>query len=84
MPRTWQERQDSNPRPSVLETDALPTELRSCALKNLQGRAVRAMQAVVGGCASWTRTWLDFSAPIESGSIAVMVKAACKPSSVSA
>ena len=30
VPRTWQERQDSNPRPSVLETDALPTELRSC------------------------------------------------------
>ena len=28
--RKWQERQDSNPRPSVLETDALPTELRSC------------------------------------------------------
>ncbi len=26
----WQERRDSNPRPSVLETDALPTELRSC------------------------------------------------------
>ena len=26
----WQERQGSNPRPSVLETDALPTELRSC------------------------------------------------------
>ena len=25
----WQERQDSNPRPSVLETDALPAELRS-------------------------------------------------------
>ena len=23
MPRIWQERQDSNPRPSVLETDAL-------------------------------------------------------------
>ena len=25
--RTWQGRRDSNPRPSVLETDALPTEL---------------------------------------------------------
>ena len=25
----WQERQGSNPRPSVLETDALPAELRS-------------------------------------------------------
>ena len=25
----WQERQDSNLRPSVLETDALPTELLS-------------------------------------------------------
>ena len=44
----WQGQQDSNPRPSVLETDALPTELRSCALKNLQGRAVGAMQAVLG------------------------------------
>ena len=30
VPRTWQERQGSNPRPSVLETDALPAELRSC------------------------------------------------------
>src|SRR3990167_1148820 len=28
----WQEWRDSNPRPSVLETDALPTELHSCAL----------------------------------------------------
>ena len=27
----WQEWRDSNPRPSVLETDALPTELHSCA-----------------------------------------------------
>ena len=26
----WQELGDSNPRPSVLETDALPTELNSC------------------------------------------------------
>src|SRR5205823_13108019 len=25
--QTWQGRRDSNPRPSVLETDALPTEL---------------------------------------------------------
>lgn len=25
----WQERRDSNPRPLVLETSALPTELRS-------------------------------------------------------
>ena len=28
----WQERQGLNPRPSVLETDALPTELRSYAI----------------------------------------------------
>ena len=28
--RDWQEWRDSNPRPSVLETDALPTELHSC------------------------------------------------------
>ena len=28
--RKWQELGDSNPRPSVLETDALPTELNSC------------------------------------------------------
>ena len=27
--RRWQELGDSNPRPSVLETDALPTELNS-------------------------------------------------------
>ena len=27
----WQEWRDSNPRHSVLETDALPTELHSCA-----------------------------------------------------
>ena len=27
----WQERRDSNPRPSVLETDALPAELHSYA-----------------------------------------------------
>src|SRR5438552_15294380 len=27
----WQEWRDSNPRPSVLETDALPTELHSCS-----------------------------------------------------
>ncbi len=27
-PRHWQGRQDSNPRPAVLETAALPTELR--------------------------------------------------------
>ena len=26
----WQERQGSNPRPAVLETAALPAELRSC------------------------------------------------------
>lgn len=30
--KMWQERQGSNPRPSVLETDALPTELRSCEM----------------------------------------------------
>ena len=29
--RGWQEWRDSNPRPSVLETDALPTELHSSA-----------------------------------------------------
>ena len=29
--QTWQERRDSNPRPSVLETDALPAELHSYA-----------------------------------------------------
>src|SRR5690606_210734 len=28
--KNWQEWRDSNPRPSVLETDALPTELHSC------------------------------------------------------
>src|SRR4029079_10614864 len=28
---TWQEWRDSNPRPSVLETDALPTELHAWA-----------------------------------------------------
>ena len=28
--KDWQERQDSNPRPAVLETAALPAELRSC------------------------------------------------------
>src|SRR4029079_5893475 len=39
----WQEWRDSNPRPSVLETDALPTELHSC------GRA--ATYAAVGDCA---------------------------------
>src|SRR6185503_11167726 len=27
--KRWQEWRDSNPRPSVLETDALPTELHS-------------------------------------------------------
>ncbi len=27
----WQEWRDSNPRPSVLETDALPAELHSCS-----------------------------------------------------
>ena len=26
----WQEREDSNPQPPVLETGALPVELRSC------------------------------------------------------
>ncbi len=30
-PGIWQERRDSNPRPAVLETAALPAELRSCA-----------------------------------------------------
>ncbi len=30
-PIKWQELGDSNPRPSVLETDALPTELNSCS-----------------------------------------------------
>ena len=29
MQMPWQEWQDSNPRPSVLETDALPAELHS-------------------------------------------------------
>src|SRR6476661_3319565 len=31
-PRAWQEWRGSNPRPSVLETDALPAELHSCSL----------------------------------------------------
>ena len=31
----WQEWRDSNPRPSVLETDALPTELHSCGQAGL-------------------------------------------------
>src|SRR3990170_2505586 len=31
----WQEWRDSNPRPSVLETDALPTELHSCGRERL-------------------------------------------------
>src|ERR1700679_738533 len=31
----WQERRDSNPRPSVLETDALPAELHSYLRKSL-------------------------------------------------
>ena len=31
VPKYWQERQDSNLRPPVLETGALPTELRSFA-----------------------------------------------------
>ena len=31
MGENWQELGDSNPRPSVLETDALPTELNSCS-----------------------------------------------------
>ena len=34
--RKWQEWGDSNPRPSVLETDALPTELHSSA--EVEGR----------------------------------------------
>ena len=29
--RFWQERQDSNPRPAVLETAALPAELYPCS-----------------------------------------------------
>ena len=29
----WQGREDSNPRPTVLETGTLPTELHPCALK---------------------------------------------------
>ncbi len=32
----WQERQDSNLRPAVLETAALPAELRSCAVRRLR------------------------------------------------
>jgi hypothetical protein len=35
--KKWQELGDSNPRPSVLETDALPTELNSCS-PNLSAR----------------------------------------------
>lgn len=31
----WQERKDSNPQPSVLETAALPLELRSCNVRIL-------------------------------------------------
>jgi hypothetical protein len=31
--KKWQELGDSNPRPSVLETDALPTELNSCSAR---------------------------------------------------
>src|SRR5690606_20190351 len=30
-PEFWQARRDSNPQPSVLETDALPIELLACA-----------------------------------------------------
>ena len=33
LTRIWQERQGSNPRPLVLETNALPTELRSYVVK---------------------------------------------------
>ena len=32
----WQERQDSNPRPAVLETAALPAELRSYTLPSIR------------------------------------------------
>ena len=30
MPHKWQEREESNPQPPVLETGALPIELHSC------------------------------------------------------
>src|SRR5690606_28593534 len=36
----WQEWRDSNPRPSVLETDALPTELHSCGRERLYSPCV--------------------------------------------
>jgi hypothetical protein len=45
----WQECEDSNPGPAVLETAALPTELHSCTRKKLyfiitQGRKIGVKQ----------------------------------------
>ena len=60
----WQELGDSNPRPSVLETDALPTELNSCSL---------AVIGQVGGkikVGNWLGTW-------ERGQTARALSAAC-------
>ena len=37
----WQVRRDSNPQPSVLETDALPIELLTCATEGLLRFLVR-------------------------------------------
>ncbi len=37
--KAWQELGDSNPRPSVLETDALPTELNSYAFGGITAAA---------------------------------------------
>src|SRR5688500_15319773 len=48
-PGVWQEWRDSNPRPSVLETDALPTELHSCRRERLyRPRVCLASNEVVG------------------------------------
>ncbi len=44
--KAWQELGDSNPRPSVLETDALPTELNSCACGGVTARGGKDQDAV--------------------------------------
>jgi len=50
VPRTWQERQDSNPRPSVLETDKLASNIdiqaRKWFMANRQSSPLSAQVAV--------------------------------------
>jgi hypothetical protein len=68
----WQELGDSNPRPSVLETDALPTELNSCAFGGVTA-GLTGNQGGFPGCTAANRKSRDFQARHQGGGGSVSI-----------